>query len=886
MNQLANLLLFHNFLSSNLKFLGLGFLIHPSIKFLHSIMDRYRGGDRYGNGPNDSQPYRHPRGGGGGGPPPSRSSDDVPINRHRGGFSGNRRPFDSSPPRYSLSSGGGGGGGGGGFHPMDGDGGFRPMGVRGARNYNNPSSEFEVPLSGPRFNPDFEVPLSGQKRPFDFPGRGASSPDRFGGGNFEKMNFDGDNYNKRHVDGAHFEKKQSEGGSIAKLFVGSVPKTATEDDIRPPFEEYGNVVEVALIKDKRTGQQQGNSVLASAGCCFIKYATSEEADRAIHALHNQYTLPGGMGPIQVRYADGERERLVEYKLFVGSLNKQATEKEVEEIFLPYGRVEDVYLMRDEMKQSRGCGFVKFSNREVAMAAINSLNGIYTMRGCEQPLIVRFADPKRPRPGEARGSPALGGPGFGPRLLSPGIRPPNLGEVMPAPITPNAWHPMNQQGMLPSDAGMHGKQSSAPSFNPSLPQLSSGGQNLSPLNKPNQSPQQFSSAMQPHVSSQAPTSINVRPPGPGQVQLQAPNSSGQTSFSQGFPSQPMVGFNGMQAQAKAQGQAVVSSTTPPALSNNMPPHVLTAMMNQYQVPNQQQMMQPMHQSASPLAQMLSQQKQTLQASYQSSQQAFSQLQQQLQLMQPSNTNLTPQQNLQGPRLQQSTWAGSVPQTSATSGGPTVKPVTNSLPAASVTPVMPPAGAPVKCNWTEHTSPDGYKYYYNSTTGESKWEKPEELALFELQQKPQEQQQQKQQVASIQQPHSQTNIQSLPNQQTQIHQLQPQSHLQTQMQAQGQSHLQTQMHAQGQSHLQTQMQAQGQSHLQTQMQAQGRHPQQLQTATQSSAYQTTGVTGHQNMQGYGYAQMPVAGGSMNDPARFQQGMQGPQDWMWKNKAGPGS
>lgn len=87
----------------------------------------------------------------------------------------------------------------------------------------------------------------------------------------------------------------------------------------------------------------GNTQFAAAGCCFIKYATSEEADRAIHALHNQYTLPGvstfcisfiwynllvnilvilvkvqsiiicnfvqGLGPIQVRYADGERERL-------------------------------------------------------------------------------------------------------------------------------------------------------------------------------------------------------------------------------------------------------------------------------------------------------------------------------------------------------------------------------------------------------------------------------------------------------------------------------------------------------------------------------------------------------------------------------------------------
>lgn len=33
-------------------------------------------------------------------------------------------------------------------------------------------------------------------------------------------------------------------------------------------------------------------LFAYAGCCFIKYATSEEADTAIRALHNQHTLPG------------------------------------------------------------------------------------------------------------------------------------------------------------------------------------------------------------------------------------------------------------------------------------------------------------------------------------------------------------------------------------------------------------------------------------------------------------------------------------------------------------------------------------------------------------------------------------------------------------------
>lgn len=35
-----------------------------------------------------------------------------------------------------------------------------------------------------------------------------------------------------------------------------------------------------------------NLHFAFPGCCFVKYATSEEAERAIRGLHNHYTLPG------------------------------------------------------------------------------------------------------------------------------------------------------------------------------------------------------------------------------------------------------------------------------------------------------------------------------------------------------------------------------------------------------------------------------------------------------------------------------------------------------------------------------------------------------------------------------------------------------------------
>ncbi|KAL5700814.1 hypothetical protein ACHQM5_026221 [Ranunculus cassubicifolius] len=189
----------------------------------------------------------------------------------------------------------------------------------------------------------------------------------------------------------------ADNGGFAKLFIGSVPSRATEGDVRPLFEKYGNVVEVIFIKDKRTGRQQE--------CCFVKYASVEEAERAIKALHNQYILPGENIPIQVRFATKEREQYrpfpTEPKLYVADLNKQATEKEIEEIFSPYGRVEDIHIMRDAMKQSRGTAFVQLQHRDMAEVAINALNGKYVMPGCVVPLAVRFADPKRPWAGRPR-----------------------------------------------------------------------------------------------------------------------------------------------------------------------------------------------------------------------------------------------------------------------------------------------------------------------------------------------------------------------------------------------------------------------------------------------------------------------------------------------------
>lgn len=667
----------------------------------------------------------------------------------------------------------------------------------------------------------------------------------------------------------------AEANKFVKLFIGSVPRTVTEADIRPLFEEHGNVLEVALLKDRKTGLQQG--------FCFVKYATSEEADRAISALHNQYTLPGAFTPLQVRYADGDRERQ-EDKLFVGSLNKHATEQEIAAIFSPYGQVADVYLMRDELKQSRGCGFVKFLNREMASAAMNALHGTYIMRGCDQPLIVRFADPKRPRP-EQRGGPAFGGPGFGNRSETATVNGPTTKFDIPrgGRVPPNSWGPVSPQSRAPSQAGSQGfgnksgavetslavpgsfgetgglsgghqlnfpAISSQQGFNPSMLQTHSApGQQMPALQKPLMTAQHFTPSLQPVQNQQMPGSHpqvqTLQPPMQQIGQLQVSQATGLPS-SQSLPSQQLPGLSGQLSASQPSMHPNVSANTLQT-PLGLPQQGMGSIANHQQLPSstqsQQLLPRPMQQMPQLPQMLLQQQAQALQSSVQSSQQAIFQLQQQLQVMQQAQQQVP--QNVK----QQSPWSGPQPN----SGAPAITQAAVMPLAASVTSPMPvttTTAVPSTCSWTEHTSPEGFKYYYNSVTQESKWEKPEEYALFEQQQ----QQQQQKLLLFQQQP------------KLAVQQLQSPAQTQPQMQV----HPQTQIQPNQQISQAQQVQAQMQLRQQAQLQL-----------LQPSQFQGSSVGNQQNIQDFNYAQLQAVNNSVSDGARIRQGIQFAQELSWQNK-----
>uniref|UniRef100_A0A1J3IER8 CUGBP Elav-like family member 5 n=2 Tax=Noccaea caerulescens TaxID=107243 RepID=A0A1J3IER8_NOCCA len=181
------------------------------------------------------------------------------------------------------------------------------------------------------------------------------------------------------------ETKENE--ERVKLFIGQVPKHMTETQLLALFQEFSIVDEVNIIKDKITR--------ASRGCCFLICPSREEADKVVDGCHNKKTLPGASSPLQVKYADGELERL-EHKLFVGMLPKNVSEAELLSLFSKYGTIKDLQILRGSLQSSKGCVFLKYESKEQAVAAMEAINGKHIMEGSNVPLVVKWADTERER----------------------------------------------------------------------------------------------------------------------------------------------------------------------------------------------------------------------------------------------------------------------------------------------------------------------------------------------------------------------------------------------------------------------------------------------------------------------------------------------------------
>ena len=81
------------------------------------------------------------------------------------------------------------------------------------------------------------------------------------------------------------------------IYVGNLPYTLTEDDLKSAFSEFGEASSASIIMDKMSGQSKGFG--------FVEMPDDSEADQAIKAL-NESALNGRNIKVNQARPRGER----------------------------------------------------------------------------------------------------------------------------------------------------------------------------------------------------------------------------------------------------------------------------------------------------------------------------------------------------------------------------------------------------------------------------------------------------------------------------------------------------------------------------------------------------------------------------------------------------
>ncbi|CAL5369107.1 unnamed protein product [Camellia sinensis] len=167
-----------------------------------------------------------------------------------------------------------------------------------------------------------------------------------------------------------------------EIFVGGLDRDAVEEDVKKAFENIGEVVEVRLNKDPSTNKNKGYA--------FVKFATKEQASRALSEMKNPLIRGKRCGTAPNEDND---------TLFLGNICNTWTKEAIKQKLKDYGieGVENITLVSDVRHEglSRGFAFIEFSCHADAMLAYKRLQKPDAVFGhSERTAKVAFAEPLR------------------------------------------------------------------------------------------------------------------------------------------------------------------------------------------------------------------------------------------------------------------------------------------------------------------------------------------------------------------------------------------------------------------------------------------------------------------------------------------------------------
>ncbi|KAH9999728.1 hypothetical protein F4779DRAFT_622636 [Xylariaceae sp. FL0662B] len=172
------------------------------------------------------------------------------------------------------------------------------------------------------------------------------------------------------------------------LWMGELAGWMDEGFIRSLFQSTLNEnVQVKIIRDRHSG---------NAGYCFVEFTSPETAQKALQL--NGSAIPNTDRVFRLNWASGgglvdrRDDRSPEYSIFVGDLGHEVNEFVLVALFQArFTSCKSAKIMTDQQTgQSRGYGFVRFSDERDQQRALVEMQGVYCGN---RPMRVSPATPK-------------------------------------------------------------------------------------------------------------------------------------------------------------------------------------------------------------------------------------------------------------------------------------------------------------------------------------------------------------------------------------------------------------------------------------------------------------------------------------------------------------
>ena len=195
------------------------------------------------------------------------------------------------------------------------------------------------------------------------------------------------------------------------LIVNYLPQNLSDKEFHDLFSKAGNLTASKIVRDKATGY--------SYGFGFVDYETEEDASNAINLLNGYQIQHKHIKVSYSRVGDNVKGA----NLYLRNLPKDVNETDIERVFSPYGTIVQIRVLANAQGIPKGIGFVLFSSREQAEAALKDLDGKQPV-GFSQPLNIKFAEDNKYKMRASTEAAALMGssPNFGNMHLNPGALP--------------------------------------------------------------------------------------------------------------------------------------------------------------------------------------------------------------------------------------------------------------------------------------------------------------------------------------------------------------------------------------------------------------------------------------------------------------------------------